>query len=123
MGIVNDLVDPYYRSRAKNKIKALEAKIESYKIQCEIYEEEIDQLNNAKVFSLKVVKDMEIYINSIGDIAAAPFYRPESTSPLALKARLKQSSQAKPEQSAIKQLKLKCCPAQNNKINQPVRKK
>ena len=67
MGIVNDLVDPYYRSRAKNKIKALEAKIESYKIQCEIYEEEIDQLNNAKVFSLKVVKDMEIYINSIAN--------------------------------------------------------
>lgn len=67
MGNVHDLIDPYYRQRAKKKIKALENRVEVYETQCEIYEEEIDKLNDAKVFSLKVIKDIEIYINSIAN--------------------------------------------------------
>lgn len=62
-----DLYDTGYRYRAKRKIQELEKVVELYKSQYDIYEAEIDELNNAKVFSLKVIKNIEKYVNSIAN--------------------------------------------------------
>ena len=55
MSIVDDVLDPDYRSRAKKKIKELEQIVEDYKRQYKTYETIIDELNEAKVISLKTI--------------------------------------------------------------------
>lgn len=67
MGLLEDWTDTGYRNRAKKKIRELESIIEVYKSQYSIYEAEIDELNNAKVASLKVIEKIEKYINSIAN--------------------------------------------------------
>lgn len=67
MGLVDDVLDPGYRSRAKKKIKELEQIVEDYKRQYKTYETTIDEINEAKVISLKTIKEVKEFINSIAN--------------------------------------------------------
>lgn len=67
MSYVDDFLDPYYRSRAKKKIKELEQIVENYKRQYKTYETTIDEINEAKVISLKTIREVEEFINSIAN--------------------------------------------------------
>lgn len=65
--LIDDWTDPNYRSRAKKKIQELESIIKVYKSYYKAYETEIDELNNAKIVSLKVIKKIEKYVNTIAN--------------------------------------------------------
>ena len=67
MSIVDDVLDPDYRSRAKKKIKELEQIVEDYKRQYKTYETIIDEINEAKVISLKTINEVKEFINSIAN--------------------------------------------------------
>ena len=67
MSIVDDVLDPDYRSRAKKKIKELEQIVEDYKRQYKTYETTIDEINEAKVISLKTINEVKEFINSIAN--------------------------------------------------------
>lgn len=67
MGKLEDFLDPGYRDRAKRKIRELEDIADKYKALCSTYASEIDELNNAKVVSSKVVDAVKEYINLIAN--------------------------------------------------------
>lgn len=67
MGMLEDFLDPGYRDRAKRKIRELEDIADRYRALYSTYESEIDELNNAKVVSAKVIDAVKEYINSIAN--------------------------------------------------------
>lgn len=65
--MLEDFLDPGYRDRAKRKIRELEDIADRYRALYSTYESEIDDLNNAKVVSAKVIDAVKEYINSIAN--------------------------------------------------------